>query len=74
MADTWKVTNIRQETQLSDNSDGFRPVYKVGYEVTNGPAQGTKGHVIIPATDYNADVVNGHIQRIVEQHQKISNL
>lgn len=74
MADTWNVTGIRQETQLSDNSDSFRPVFKVGYEVTDGPAKGTRGHVVIPASDYDSEVVNGAIQRIVEQHQRISNL
>ena len=74
MADTWSVTSIRQETQLSDNSDGFRPVFKVGYRVTSGPAQGTVGHVFIPAADYDENVVGGAIQRIVEQHQRISNL
>jgi len=74
VADDWKVTNIRQETQLSENTDGFRPVFKVGYEVTSGAAQGTAGHVIIPATDYTHEVVNGAISRIVEQHQRISNL
>ena len=74
MSDTWSVTGIRQETQLSDNSDGFRPVFKVSYKVTSGPAQGTVGHVIVPAADYDEDVVGGAIQRIVEQHQRISNL
>ena len=74
MADTWSVTGIRQETQLSDNSDGFRPVFKVSYRVTNGPANGVTGHVYIPAADYDEDTVNGAIGRIVAQHQRISNL
>jgi hypothetical protein len=74
MADDWKVTGIRQETQLSENNDTFRPVFKVGYQVTNGAAQGTTGHVVIPASEYNHEVVNNAIQRIVEQHQRISNL
>jgi len=74
VADDWAVTGIRQESQLSENTDGFRPVFKVGYKVTDGAAQGTVGHVIIPATDYTHEVVNGAISRIVEQHQRISNL
>ena len=74
VADDWAVTGIKQETQLSTNSDGFRPVFKVGYKVTGGPAEGVEGHVVIPATDYTHEVVNGAISRIVEQHQRISNL
>jgi hypothetical protein len=74
MADKWKVTSIRQETQLSEGNDSFRPVFKVGYQVTDGPAEGTRGHVIIPAAEYEPDTVNDAITRIVESHQKISNL
>ena len=74
MADQWKVTGIRQETQLSENSDSFRPVQKVSYEVTDGPAKGTRGHVIIPQEDYRAEIVQPTIQAMVDNHQRISNL
>jgi hypothetical protein len=74
MADTWSVTGIKQTTQLSEGQDAFRPGYDVHYQITSGPAQNTRGHVFIPAQDYNDEVVGGTIQRIVEQHQRISNL
>lgn len=74
MADTWAVTTIKQATQLSEGQDAFRNVYQVGYKIHSGPARGVQGHVVIPAEDYNDEVVNGAIQRVVDQHHRISNL
>jgi hypothetical protein len=74
MADQWHVTGIRQETQLAENDSGFRSVYKVNYEIHDGPAEGTRGHVIIPASQYNDEYANKAIEAVVQQHQRISNL
>jgi hypothetical protein len=74
MADTWSVSNIRQETQLSEDGPGFRPVFKVSYRVNSGPAQGTQGHVIIPAGEYREETVKNAIDAMVANHHRISNL
>ena len=74
MADNYEVTGIRQETQLSDTDAGFRPVFKVGYKVTNGAAEGTTGHVIVPASQYDADTVHKTVSAIVDKHNKVKAL
>lgn len=71
MAEDHKVTRVTQETQLADTGQGFRPVFKVHYQVTGGPAEGTTGHIIVPATDYEPEKVASALANVVKKHQNV---
>ena len=74
MAKDHHVTKVRQQVQLSDTDSGFRPVFHVHYEVTDGPAAGTTGHVVIPADQYNAATVRDTVAQMVQDHQEVHSI
>jgi hypothetical protein len=74
MADDHEVTKVTQENQLADEGQGFRPVFKVNYKVTKGPAQGTVGHVLIPANNYDAETVKATLASAVKKHQEVHSI
>lgn len=74
MADTWKVTSQRLDTDLSDSGTGFVPVWRVNYTVTSGPAQGTNGYVNVPAAQHDADTVGRAISAAVANLHKVASL
>jgi hypothetical protein len=74
MADDHEVTNVTQETQLAESGAGFRPVYKVNYKVTGGPAEGTVGHIIVPASQYDAPTVRAALASAVQKHQDVHSI
>jgi len=71
MATDHEITYVKQDTQLSSTEQGFRPVFKVGYQVTDGPAKGTAGHIIVPADQYNAETVKATLAKVVGTHQEV---
>jgi hypothetical protein len=74
MADKWTVTSQNLTTAISDTGTGFDSVWEVGYQVTTGPATGTKGVVKIPAAQYNAETVAAAINAAVFHLDKIAAL
>jgi hypothetical protein len=57
MAADFQVTGQKQNVQINQTSSGFQDVWEVSYKVTDGPARGTVGTVVIPVEDHNADYV-----------------
>jgi len=71
MAKDYKVGNPTLETNISEAGTGFVKSWKVPYTVTDGPAKGTTGHVMIGTEDYNADNVHAAIGTAVNVHQQV---
>jgi hypothetical protein len=67
----YQLHNPTLDTQLSDTGTGFDKIWKVPYTVTSGPAMGTRGHVTVPAEQYDADTVHGLVQQAVATHQDV---
>lgn len=74
MADMWVIKNQVQETQLSDTGPGFDTVWKVTYQVTSGPAEGTVGVVNVPVAKYNAQTVKNAIDAAVYHLDQVAGL
>lgn len=62
MAREFRVLNSRQVMNINPAGTGFNHDWEVMYEVTDGPAKGSVGTVTVPASDYNADYVDGAIR------------
>jgi hypothetical protein len=71
MASDYSVGNPSMETNISDDGSGFVTSWKVPYKVTDGAAKGTKGHVLVPADQYNAATVHGAIRKAVDAHHSV---
>lgn len=71
MAADYRVGNPTLETEISDTGTGFSKSWKVPYTVTDGPASGTHGHVMVPAENYSADNVHAAIQTAVKTHHEV---
>jgi hypothetical protein len=71
VATDYKVGNPTMETNISENGQGFVTSWKVPYKVTAGPAEGTAGHVLVPADKYNAETVHGAIRAAVDMHHAV---
>lgn len=74
MADMWHVTSQVLTTQLSDTGTGFDSVWEVGYMVDTGPASGTKGKVVIPASQFNAGNVKAAVDAAVYHLDQVAKL
>jgi hypothetical protein len=74
MADKWTVLGQNLTTQISDTGTGFDTVWEVTYQVTSGPANGTKGKVNIPASQYNAATVKSAIDAAVFHLDQVAGL
>lgn len=71
MATNYTVGKPTIETNISDEGTGFTKSWKVPYTVTDGPATGVKGHVMVPTESYNADNVHTAIQAAVKTHTEV---
>lgn len=76
MAATWRIVpqGQRQTTELSPAGTGFRDVWEVTYEVTQGDAAGTVGIVRVPAESYSADTVAAAIEDQVAHLHNVASL
>lgn len=74
MADKWIVTSQNLDQVLSDTGTGFEKVWQVNYKVTEGPAKGTRGHVVIPVAEYSADTVFKTISAAVYHVDQVAGL
>jgi hypothetical protein len=74
MADKWHVVSQVQDTELSEHGPGFETIWKVTYQVDNGPAAGTRGVVKVPAAQYGKDVVAKAIDAAVYHLDQIAAL
>lgn len=62
MAQDYQVLGQKQVMNLNPAGVGFSNDWEITYKVTSGPAKGTVATVTIPATDHNADYVDGAIR------------
>lgn len=74
MADKWRVISQSLQNDLSDSGVGFVPVWQVTYEVTSGPATGTRGKVNVPAAQFNADTVKSAVDAAVYHLDQVAGL
>jgi hypothetical protein len=76
MAEMWRIVpqGQRLSTELSPAGAGFRDVWEVTYEVTDGPAKGTVGMVKIPADVYSADAVHEAVAAAVAHLHDVAGL
>lgn len=74
MADKWHVTSQSLQTELSETGVGFTPVWQVKYVVDSGPATGTRGHVNVPAEQFNKDTVKAAIDAAVTHLDAVASL
>lgn len=62
MAKDYQVVNSRQVMNINPSGTGFDHDNEVVYKVLAGPAKGMISTVTIPASDYNADYIDGAIR------------
>lgn len=70
----WHVTSQNLTTELSDSGSGFDSVWEVRYQVDSGPAQGQRGMVRVPASQYNAANVKAAIDGQVYHLHNVASL
>lgn len=70
----WKVLSQTLQTELNPTGQGFHTVWQVRYQVTSGPAQGTQGHVNVPADQFNRDTVKAAIDAAVYHLDQVAAL
>jgi hypothetical protein len=71
MAADYKVMNPTMETAINEAGTGFVTNWKIPYVITDGPAKGTRGHVLIPSDQYNADNAHQAIAGAVAMHHAV---
>jgi hypothetical protein len=64
----------RLTTQLTSTGTGFQDVWEVTYQIDSGPAAGTIGTVRIPASQYNAEVVQAAVEAQLTHMHNIASL
>lgn len=74
MTDMWHITSQSLQTELNTTGVGFVPVWRVGYQVDQGPAKGTQGHINVPADQHNAETVKAAIDAAVYNIDKVASL
>ena len=76
MAEGWVIVpqGQRLSTELSPAGTGFRDVWEVTYEVTQGPAKGTTGMVRIPTDLYSPEAVQEAVEAAVEHLNGVAGL
>ena len=74
MADNYKILNQRPDIDLSPTGIGFRNVWIVTYQVTDGPSRGTVGSVTVDDADHNAVAVKATIEGKIKHLDDIASL
>lgn len=74
MAEKWRIVSQTLQTELSDTGVGFIPVWQVKFEVTQGPAKGTRGQVNIPQSQFNSDAVQEAVDSQVYHLDRVAGL
>lgn len=74
MAQEYKVIGQRQVMNINPAGTGFNNDWEVTYTVTSGPAKGSTSTVTIPASDHNADYVDGAIREQMDNLHGIASL
>jgi hypothetical protein len=74
MADNYKILNQQPDVELASTGIGFQNVWKVSYQVTDGPSKGTVGSVIVPDADHNASYVKTAIETKIASLDAIASL
>lgn len=74
MAQDYKILGQKQVMNLNPAGTGFSNDWEVTYQVTNGAAKGTVSTVTIPASDHNADYVDGAIREQMDNLHGVASL
>lgn len=64
----------RLTTVINPAGTGFDDVWEVSYMIDSGPAANTQGQVRIPASQYNAQVVQATINAQVNHMHNVASL
>jgi hypothetical protein len=65
---------IRQETRLNDAGTGIEDVHVIPYTITSGPAQGHRGVIRLPESQFTPDQVKAALEDAVNRIHQISAL
>lgn len=74
MAQDYQVIGQRQVMNINALGTGFDHDWEVMYKVTSGPARGAVSTVTIPASDHNADYVDGAIREQMSNLHGVASL
>lgn len=74
MAQEFRVLGQRPVMNLNPMGTGFSNDWEVTYEITSGPAKGTRATVTVPQTDFNADYVDGAIREQMSHLHNVASL
>lgn len=74
MAQDWKVTGQRLDTDIHPEGTGFQRVWQTHYEITDGPAKGVRGYVRMPTEEHSPEKVSEAIKHAVTQLQGVASL
>ena len=74
MAQDYQVIGQRQVMNINALGTGFDHDWEVTYKVTSGPARGAVSTVTIPASDHNADYVDGAIREQMSNLHGVASL
>jgi hypothetical protein len=71
---SWKITSQKLETMADFDNGGFSQQWNIGYLVHEGPAEGVKGEIHVPANQLSPEIVSQAIDKLVEKHHRIADL
>lgn len=74
MADNYRITSQKLEHTLNDEGNGFTQQWNVGYMVTHGPAEGTKGEIHVMPHELQPQIVHAAISKLVDAHNAVAGL
>jgi hypothetical protein len=74
MADNYKITSQKLEHTINDEGNGFSQQWNVGYMVTSGPAQGTRGEVHVAPSELQPAIIHAAISKLVDAHNAVAGL
>lgn len=74
MADNYKILNQRPDMELSPTGIGFHNVWRITYQVTDGPSKGTTAEVVVDDADHNAAYVKTAIEAKIKDLDAIHSL
>lgn len=74
MSQDYQVLGQRQVMNINPMGTGFDHDWEVTYKVTSGSAKGSVSTVTIPASDHNAEYVDGAIREQMSNLHSVASL
>jgi hypothetical protein len=74
MAENYRIVSQKLEPVINDEGNGFTQQWNVGYMVTHGPAEGTRGEIHVRPSELQPQVVHAAVSKLVDAHNAVAAL